>query len=158
MKRWIGFLAGAALLVTIPTAVLASAGSTSSPVNRQQGVWLIGQISTSSKSFEAIPGLQTKVCAGDGEVSATVSLEGTGAPMGVLVRVDYGAVMQPGAIRFAPAGAADSTSFTFLVSHETFEGYDNAFFEVEWRSPSGAKTTLQRASMNLVYAEGTHNC
>jgi len=93
-----------------------------------------------------------------GEVSATVSLEGGGGPMGVRVVVDDGPTAQPGAVRFAPNGVADTASLTFLVNTGTFEGYDGHYLQVWWRSPFGAKTTLLKATMNLVYQEGSHRC
>jgi hypothetical protein len=160
MKRWIVLAVVMAALVSIPTAVLASTGSTGSagsPVNLQQGVWRVGNLSTMSTSFQPVAGLSAKICA-LGEVSATVSLVGAGAPMGVLIQVGGVVPMEPGAMRFAPQGTADSTSFTFVWNAQPDEGYDNHIFDLEWRSPSGARSTLQRATMNLVYQKGTHLC
>jgi hypothetical protein len=81
-----------------------------------------------------------------------------GAPAGFQIRVDGGPLMQPGAIRFVPAGALDSSSFTYLVSVGPFENNDHHVFDVEWRSPFGKTTTLQKATLNLQYQHGTHSC
>jgi hypothetical protein len=159
MKRWIvPVLAAAVVAVMVPVVALAaSSGTTSSQVNRQLGVWRNSPISTTSTSFQALSGLGAKICS-TGEVSVTVSLDGTGAPMGLRVLVNYGATMEPGAIRFAPQGAADTTSFTFVQNTQPFEANDNHYFDLEWRSPFGGKTTLLEATMNLVYQQGTHAC
>jgi len=157
MKRWVAFVIVAVVLMTIPAVALAASQALNSNVDRQVGVWRSAPISTTSRSFVPIAKLGARICA-TGEVSATVSLEGNGRPMDVRVLVDYGATIQPGPIRFVPVGSADSASFTFMEGVGTFEGYDGHSFTVEWRSPSGAKTTLQKATMNLVYQEGTHHC
>lgn len=58
----------------------------------------------------------------------------------------------------SPPGADDSSSFTFVTSVTTFENNDHHSFEVEWRSPTGRATTLERATVNLMYQIGSHNC
>lgn len=151
-------IVAAVFVVMVPVVVLAAtSGTMSSQVNRQLGVWRNSPISTTSMSFRSVPGLGARICA-TGEVSVTVSLEGTGGPMGVLVLVDNGPTSAPGAVRFMPKGDADSASFTFFQNTSAFEANDHHFFDVEWRSPFGAKTTLLEATMNLVYQKGTHAC
>jgi len=39
-----------------------------------------------------------------------------------------------------------------------FEADDHHSFDVEWRSPTGAATTLERGTFNLQYEHGTQNC
>jgi len=39
-----------------------------------------------------------------------------------------------------------------------FEANDHHTFDVEWRSPTGAKTTLERGTFNLQYERGTQSC
>jgi len=39
-----------------------------------------------------------------------------------------------------------------------FEADDHHAFDVEWRSPTGAETTLERGTFNLKYERGTQNC
>jgi len=60
--------------------------------------------------------------------------------------------------RLVPAGPHDSFSFTFVNSVGPFEANDNHSFDVEWRSPTGAATTLERGTFNLRYQRGTQQC
>jgi len=39
-----------------------------------------------------------------------------------------------------------------------FEANDNHSFDVEWRSPTGTATTLERGTFNLQYQRGTQQC
>ena len=157
-RRWM-LLGGAALVAAaaVPGVAIAATGSFGSSVDQQSAAWRVGTISTRSTTFQLVPGLGKRICA-RGEVSATVSLEGEGAPMGVLVRMDDGPTLRPDAIRFTPAGGIDTTSFTFFINAQPFEANDNHFFQVEWRSPFAKTTSLLEASMNLVYAKGTLSC
>jgi hypothetical protein len=132
-------------------------GSMSSSVNRQLGVWRSVPASTTSQSFHAVPSLRASVCA-IGEVAVTVSLSGAGAPMLVQVRQDGGRVLAPGAVRFAPGVSGRSGAFTFLARTQPFEANDHHLFQVEWRSPTGATTTLLAETMNLTYQRGSQGC
>ena len=79
-------------------------------------------------------------------------------PASVRIRQDGGPIIAPGAVRFVPAGPHDSFSFTFLANAAPFEANDNHSFDVEWRSPTGQQTTLERATFNLQYEHGTQAC
>jgi hypothetical protein len=92
------------------------------------------------------------------QVTATLSVELNGSPAGFQIRVDNGGLMQPGAVRFVPAGPHDSFSFIWVVSVSPFEANDHHVFDVEWRSPTGRATKLERASLNLQYKRGTQRC
>jgi hypothetical protein len=72
--------------------------------------------------------------------------------------VDGGGTRQPGAIRLVPAGAHDSFSFSFVNSVGPFEADDHHSLDVEWRSPTGAATTLERGTFNLQYEHGVQSC
>ena len=78
--------------------------------------------------------------------------------MGIRVLIDDGPTVKPGAIRFTPNGAIDMASFTFFWNTAPFEANDHHYFQVWWRSPFGVTTMLVKATMNLVYQEGTHAC
>lgn len=156
-KVAIPILAAAGVLV-VPAAVLAASGGTSSSVDLQASKFTTSTATTSSKTFHPIPGLSgLNICALD-QVTAALSVELNGAPAGLQVRVDGGGTMAPGAIRFVPAGGHDSFSFTFVQGVGPFEADDHHAFDVEWRSPTGAATTLERGTFNLQYQRGTQGC
>jgi len=151
------FLAVAAVL-GVPVAVLAASGGSSSSLDLQASRFTTTTATTSSKTFTIVPGLRGLTICALNQVTATLSVELNGAPAAFQIRVDGGGTMSPGAMRFVPAGAHDSFSFTFVQSVGPFETNDNHGFDVEWRSPSGAKTTLERGTFNLQYQQGTQAC
>jgi hypothetical protein len=127
-------------------------------VDRQSAKWTSSAVSTSSTKFKPIPALSgINICAAK-QVTATLSAEQIGAPAGFQIRIDGGPTMNPGAVRFTPAGSEDSSSFSWVRSVSPFEANDHHGFDVEWRSPTGKKTTLQSATVNLLYQRGTHKC
>lgn len=137
---------------------LAVTGTTSSHLDSQAAKWTTTTATTSSTTFHTIPGLSgLNVCALH-QVTATLSAELAGAPAAFQVQVDSGATMHPGTIRFLPAALHDSASFTFVQSVGTFEANDHHVFDVSWRSPSGKAVTLERGTLVLQYAKGTHGC
>jgi len=153
-----------AFVAGVPTAVLAasgrpsSSGGFSSSLNRQASKWTTTIATTSRKTFTPIPGLSgLNICALN-QVTAALSVELNGAPAGFQIHVDDGPIMQPGKIRFVPAGAHDSFSFDFVMSVGPFENNDHHVFDVEWRSPTGSPAVLERGTLNLQYQQGTHSC
>jgi hypothetical protein len=147
-----------AFALGIPLAVLAASGGSSSSVDLQASRWTTTAVSTSSTTFQRIPSLSgMNVCALN-QVTAMLSVEVNGAPAGFQIHVDVGPLMQPGAVRFVPAGVHDSSSFTFVKAVGPSENNDHHVFDVEWRSPTGKPTTLERGTFNLVYQRGTHSC
>jgi hypothetical protein len=148
----------AAVAVAVPATVLAASGSASSSLDLQAAKFTTTTATTSSKVFHRIPGLSGLTICALHQVSATLSAEINGAPASFQIRVDGGGTMSPGAVRFVPAGAHDSSSFTFVNSVGPFEANDNHSFDVEWRSPTGAATTLERGTFVLQYERGTQSC
>src|SRR5262249_36533228 len=153
-----------AFLVGVPAAGLAAAGGlrasggVNSSLDLQASRFTTTATSTSSTAFRRIASLSgLNICALQ-QVSATPSGELNGAPASFQVHVDGGPLMQPKAIRFVPAGPHDSFSFTFVNPVGTFEANDHHSFDVEWRSPSGRPTTLERGTFNLLYQVGTQSC
>jgi hypothetical protein len=158
MRKMIVPIVAVAGVLGIPAAVLAVSGGTSSSLDLQASRFTTSTAATSSKTFHPIPGLSGLTICALHQVTATLSVELNRAPASFQVRVDGGGTMQPGAIRFVPAGAHDSFSFTFVNSVGPFEADDHHSFDVEWRSPTGAATTLERGTFNLQYERGTQNC
>ena len=103
----------------------------------------------------ALSGLN--VCALN-QVTATLSVELSGAPVRFKIVVDNGTTMPPGAVQFIPAGSHDSFSFGFVQSVSPLENNDHHTFQVDWRSPTGKQVTLERGTLNLQYEKGTHGC
>ncbi len=147
-----------AFIVGVPTAVMAASGVFSSSLDLQASKWSTTTATTSSTTFKTIPALSgLNICALN-QVTATLSVELNGAPAGFQIRVDGDGLIQPGTVRFDPAGPHDSFSFTFVMSASPFENNDHHAFNVEWRSPTGRTTTLDRGTLILQYEHGTHSC
>jgi hypothetical protein len=150
-------VAASALLGGMVAAVAATSGS-GSALDQQAGMSTSTSATTTSTTFRPLPGLHgLNVCALH-QVSATLSVVLHGAPAAFQVRVDGGPTMAPGAVRFAPVGKHDFSSFTFLRSVGPFEANDHHVFDVEWRSPTGAPATLDRGTLNLLFERGTQAC
>lgn len=158
MRKILIALSALALVVGIPTAVLAASGSANSSLDLQAAKFTTTTQTTSSTTFRAINGLSgISICALN-QVTADLSVEVNGAPASFQIRFDGGPTMQPGAVRFIPAGPHDSFSFTYITSVSTFEASDVHAFDVEWRSPFGRSTTLEKGTFNVQYEHGTHGC
>jgi len=156
-RTFIIFLAAVAVL-GVPTVVLAASGGSSSSLDLQASKFTTTTATTSGKTFRPIPGLSGLTICALHQATATLSVELNGAPAGFQIRIDGGGTMSPGAVRFVPAGPHDSFSFTFVQNVGPFEANDNHSFDVEWRSPTGAATTLERGTFNLQYQRGTQSC
>jgi hypothetical protein len=96
-----------------------TSGSMSASPNRDSGSWRSTPVATAATSYRALGGLQSNICS-TGEVTATVSVYGVGAPMGLRVRIDYGALLAPGSVVFSPTPSGTMASFTFLISTSAF--------------------------------------
>ncbi len=105
-----------------------------------------------------MPGLSNQHVCAYGEVTVTVSIELNGAPAGFRVRIDRSQIMEPGAVRFVPAGANDSFSFTFAQDLRPLDGLDQHVLQLQWRSPCGIATSLERATIVIRYQSGSDNC
>ena len=158
MRRTFIIVLAAVAVLGIPAVVLAASGGFSSSMDLQASKFTTTTATTSSKTSRPVPGLSGLTVCALQQVTATVSVELNGAPAGFQVRIDGGGTMSPGAIRFVPAGPHDSFSFTFVQNVGPFEANDNHSFDVEWRSPTGAATTLERGTFNLQYQRGTQSC
>jgi hypothetical protein len=113
------------------------------------------RVSVSSRRFTDLTSLPPLNVCGSGDLIVTLSVELHGAPAGFRVRLDGTADLPPGAVRFDPLGAHDSFSFTFEapagpVSSKTIT--------VQWRSPYGFQSHLERASVDARYADGSDSC
>lgn len=120
--------------------------------------WTVTKVTTSSTVFRHIPSFNPAIICAVNQVSATLSAEISGGPAGFRIKVNDGSSMNPGAVRFVPAGPHDSFSFTFTRKVSAINNKNRHTFVVQWRSPIGAATTLERASLNLQYHRSTQGC
>jgi len=111
--------------------------------------------STSSSHFTNVKSLRALSICGSGPVIVTLSAELHGAPAGFRIRLNDAASMPPGAVRFDPAGAHDSFSFTFEAPASSVSRH---VITVQWRSPYGFRSNLERASLDARYADGSDGC
>ena len=155
MRKWFVLAAAVAVTAAVPGLVWAVTLNNGSPLDHQRSRVRATEVSTSSTDWTPVPGLgKLDVCA-VGQVSAVVSVVESGAPADFRVDFDSGPKMRPRWVRFDPNGGMNGFSFTFVKRVGTFEGSDGHLFAVEWRSPSGTPTTLERGDVDLLFHRGT---
>jgi hypothetical protein len=156
MRKWFAVLIAFAvgLLVAVPVAVLAVTGGFEGALDRQTAVFRSDPVSTSSRDWTDIPGLGPVVICAINEVSATVSVSVTGAPVSIRVQMDSAPVLQPVVAFFDPRSGTTSFSYTFVGNAAGFEANDNHAFSAQWRSSTGGLVTLNRGDMNLLFDRG----
>jgi hypothetical protein len=157
MRKYLIVLGCVLLLAAVPVVVWAAGGRLASNLDRQTARWTTTPVSTSSTAWRNVPRLRITACTIN-EVSATLSATIQGAPARFRIVVDTPeAPMRPGNARFDPDGE-ESFSYTFVRGTRPFEDDDTHVFDVQWRSPTGARVTLKRGDVNLLFQQGTHNC
>lgn len=132
--------------------------SPASTANQQSAQWTAGEVATFDRKFSSIPGLGNMAVCASGQISATVSVELHGAAVDFRIRIDQHDIMEPGAVRFVPAGAHDSFSFTFTENLLPLDGLDRHVLQLQWKAASGTAATLERATMELWYQSASANC
>jgi hypothetical protein len=157
MRKILAAAGALAIAVGVPAVALAATGGNTSALDLQASKWTTTTQQTTGTAWRSVPGLGLTICALH-QVTATLSVQVNGAPASFQIHQDGGPIIAPGAVRFVPAGAHDSFSFTFLANTAPFEANDNHGFQVEWRSPTGQQATLERATLNLQYEHGTQAC
>ncbi len=158
MKKWLAVVGVIVVAVVVPATAFAAGGGFNSTLDQQSSKWSTTTVSTSSTSFVRIAGLSGLTICSLHQVTATLSVQLDGGQIGMQIRQDGGGLMQPGAVRFIPAGPQDSVSFTFVQETGPFEANDNHSFDVEWRSVTGAPVKLIKGDLNLQYQKGTQSC
>jgi hypothetical protein len=156
-KRLVVPVAIMVLLASAPLAVMAASGGAGGRLDRQRFGFFRGVVSTKSTTFHNVPGATTGLICARGGLSASVSVTASGGAFALLVRVDNGPVMHPGAVRFA-GGGIDSTSYTWVGGVGPFEANDHHSFALQWKSVSGRRVTLRKAVIDVLYRRGTAGC
>lgn len=155
MRRWMVFAVAVGLIVAVPLTVAAVTLHKGSRLDHQRAKTQVAAASTSSKRWITIPDLHNVDVCALGEVSATLSVDVTGAPADFRVLVDGGPLMVPHPAHFDPKGGTTSFSFTYVIHVTTFEASDSHLFDVQWRSPTGRVATLKSGDVNLLFHVGT---
>jgi hypothetical protein len=158
MRKQLVIVGALALVVAVPAVALAASGVLGSALERQAAKWTTTSATTASAEWRNVPRLSLSRCTVN-QVSATLSVTVTGGPVQFRVITDgvQEAPMQPGAVRFVPDGA-ESFSFGFAGRTAPFEADDTHRFDVQWRSPTGARVVLRRGVLNLLFERGTQGC
>jgi hypothetical protein len=153
-RRWVVVLALLALVVIPATVWALSSGRYDGKLDRQRAKFRTDSITTSSTTWQDVPVLSVNICSLN-EVSATLSVNLSGARAGFRIVGEQGNVAEPGAIAFIPSGGVESFSYTFVTSTGTFEADDRHTLTVQWRSSTGAPVTLGRGDLNVLYQRGS---
>jgi len=156
-KRLVVPAAIAVLVASAPLAVMAASGRAGGGLDRQRFGFTRGVITTRSTTFHNVPGATTGVICASGPLSAAVSVTTSGGAFALLVRVDDGPFLHPGAVRFS-GGGIDSTSYTWVGGVGPFEANDNHSFALQWKSANGRAVTLRKAVIDVFYRKGHAAC
>lgn len=151
MRKWLASAAVFGLIVATPLVISAqqqASGVLDGQVLQSRST----RISTSSTSWADVPGLDDLLICAQNEVSASLSVGLDGGPVGVRIEMDDTTILEPGPVRFDPAGNP-SFSYTFAVPSVSNGPHT---FDLQWRSPNGRNVHLNRGSLNLLYQFG--NC
>ena len=148
----------AAVAAAVPFAVLAATGTFGGTLDRQTARWTTTNVTTSSRDWRNVTGLGRTRCTLN-QVTAILSATVEGGPVRFRVIIDGvpEAPMRPGVARFVPNGV-ESFSYTFVGNTGPFEADDTHRFNVQWRSPSGARLTLREGALTLLFQDGTQGC
>jgi hypothetical protein len=105
-----------------------------------------------------VPGLAITRCTLN-QVTLMVSVNVEGGPVRFRAIIDGvpEAPMKPTSTRFVPQGT-ESFAYTFVGRTGPFEADDTHRFNVQWRSPSGARVTMHQGAINLLFQRGTQGC
>ena len=157
-KRWftvVAFCLGMAVAAPMAVAGARLLGSGAGKLTSQGFLDRNAALTTSSTAWQNVTDLSGLFCAKN-EMAVNVSVNVHGAPVGVRVKIDSGATLDPGPAFFYPPSGGRSASFssTFVIIAGTFEGRDGHTLDVQWRSLGGGSATLDRALMNVQFQDG----
>ena len=150
---------GALVLLALPVGVFAAVNHNfNGAAERQSAKWTTSGGSISGTGWHNVPGLGITRCTVR-EVSETATLTVSGGPVRFRAVTDGvpEAPMKPGVVRFVPNGK-ESVTYTFVGNTAPFEADDDHRFDLQWQSPTGARITLHKGVVNLVFQAGTQSC
>jgi hypothetical protein len=157
-KRSLLVAAGLVALLAAVPAVIAATGTFNGAAERQSAKWTSTQVSTSSTTWQTVPGLSLTRCAKN-QATVAISVTVNGGPVRFRAVIDDvpEAPMRPYVARFVPNGS-ESFGFTFVRNVAAFEADDTHRFDIQWQSPTGVPVKLVRGMMNLTFQKGTQGC
>jgi hypothetical protein len=154
MRKLMVALIALGLVVGGAWAVMADTAGGRTPVNCADTSWRTSSVSTSSKTWEDVPGFAADPVA-IYPISVDVSALVTGAPVRFRVlSTNVGEqtfVSKPGPTRFDP-GTSGPNSFAYQwVERNNVAAPHSNSIRLQWRSATGATVRLLRGDMTLLY-------
>jgi hypothetical protein len=154
MRKLLVMIATTALVGGVGWAAFAGTGGGMTPVNCMDTTWQTNEATTSSTTFEKVPGFADSP-ESIFPISIDVSALLSGAPVEFRVlSTNVGAqtsVSQPGVTRFVPAGGdPDAFSYQWIEPNQSAALHVD-MLRLQWRSPSGRAVHLLRGDMAVQY-------
>ncbi|HEX9124732.1 MAG TPA: hypothetical protein VF984_15455 [Actinomycetota bacterium] len=154
MRKLMVALMALGLVVAGTWAVMATTGGGRTPINCTDTVWRTSSVSTSSKTWTAVPGFATRPVA-IFPITVNVSALVSGAPVRFrILSTNIGgqtSVSNPGATGFDP-GTNGPNSFAYQwVERDAVAAPHANFIRLQWRSATGGSVRLLRGDMALLY-------
>jgi hypothetical protein len=142
------------LVVVGARGVIAGTATGRTPVDCIDTIWRSSAVSTSSTTWEAVPGFEAEPTA-IFPITVNVSALVSGAPARFrILSTNVGeqtVVSNPGATRFEP-GATGPSSFSYQwVERDDVAASHANFIRLQWRSPSGDQVSMRRGDMAVLY-------
>jgi hypothetical protein len=142
------------LVVAGTRVVVAGTSGGRTPVNCIDTVWQTSSVSTSSTTWEAVPGFAAQPTA-IFPITVNVSALISGAPVRFrILSTNVGGqtfVSNPGPTRFDP-GPTGPSSFAYQwVERDDVAASHANFIRLQWRSASGGVVSLLRGDMAVLY-------
>ena len=143
-----------ALVVVGARGVIAVTSTGRTPVDCIDTVWRSSTVSTSSTTWEAVPGFEADPTA-IFPITVNVSALVSGAPARFrILSTNVGEqtfVSNPGPTRFEP-GATGPSSFSYQwVERDDVAAPHANLIRLQWRSPSGDQVSMLRGDMAVLY-------
>jgi hypothetical protein len=142
------------LVVVGARGVIAGTAMGRMPVDCIDTVWRSSTVSTSSTTWEAVPGFEADPTA-IFPITVNVSALVSGAPARFrILSTNVGEqtfVSNPGPTRFEPgATAPNSFSYQWVERDDVAAPHAN-LIRLQWRSPSGDQVSMRRGDMAVLY-------
>jgi hypothetical protein len=142
------------LVVVGGRGVIAATATGRTPVDCIDTVWRSSTVSTSSTTWEAVPGFEADPTA-IFPITVNVSALVSGAPARFrILSTNVGEqtfVSDPGPTRFEP-GATGPNSFSYQwVERDDVAAPHANLIRLQWRSPSGDQVSMRRGDMAVLY-------
>lgn len=154
MRKLLVVIATTALVGAVGWAAFAGTGGGMTPVNCMDTTWQTKKVTTSSTTFEKVPGF-TDSPESIFPISIDVSALVSGAPVEFRVlSTNVGSqtsVSKPGVTRFVPTGGnLEAFSYQWIEPNQSAAVHVD-MLRLQWRSPSGRAVHLLNGDMAVQY-------